>query len=60
MENVNCNNLIGVNIKAQVDTIETVPYLTHLDYARSIRELTEFVDYAVLNLAEDVTTSGII
>ena len=37
-----------------------MPYLTHLDYARSIRELTEFVDYAVLNLAEDVNTSGIV
>lgn len=47
-------------MKAQSDTVETVPYLTHLDYARAIREVTEFVDYVVLNLAEDVTSSGII
>ena len=42
------------------DTVETVPYLTHMDYARAIRELTEFVDYAVLNLADETNTSGIV
>jgi len=57
---INRDNLIGINVKAQADTVETVPYLTHLDYARAIREVTEFVDYTVLNLAEDVTSSGII
>ena len=39
--------------------METVPYLTHLDYVRAVRELTEFSDFTVLNLADDVNTSGI-
>ena len=47
-------------MKAPIDTVESVPYLTHLDYARSIRELTEFVDYTVLNLADEMHTSGIL
>ena len=52
--------MIGVNIKAMEDTLDSVPYLTHLDFARSIRELTEFTDFTVLNLAEHVETSGIL
>ena len=47
-------------MKAMADTIETVPYLTHFDYVRSIRELTEFVDFTVLNIAENIETSGIL
>ena len=47
-------------MKAQYDTLQSVPYLTHLDYARSVREVTEFVDYTVLNLAEETNTSGIL
>jgi len=57
---VNRDNLIGVNVKAQSDTVESVPYLTHLDYARAVRELTEFVDFTVLNLAEQTSSSGIV
>ena len=58
--NANKDNLIGCNVKVQIDTAESVPYLTHLDYSRAVRELTEFVDYTVLNLAEEVGTSGIL
>lgn len=47
-------------MKANIDTVESVPYLTHLDFARAVRELTEFVDYTVLNLAEETHSSGII
>ncbi len=43
-----------------IDTVESVPYLTHLDFARAVRDLTEFVDYTVLNLAEETHTSGIL
>lgn len=43
-----------------MDTIESVPYLTHMDFAKAVRELTEFVDYTVLNLAEETHSSGII
>ena len=57
---VHKDNLIGVNVKAQLETVESVPYLTHLDYSRAVRELTEFADYTVLNLAEEVHTSGIL
>ena len=51
---VNKDNLIGVNVRAMTETVESVPYLTHLDYAKAVRELTEFVDFTVLNLAEDI------
>ena len=54
------DNLIGVNVRAMLDTVETVPYLTHMDYARAVRELTEFVDFTVLNLADGTDTSGIL
>lgn len=52
--------MIGVNVKAQIDTIESVPYLTHLDYVRAVRELTEFVDFTVLNLADETNISGVL
>ena len=55
----NSKNLIGVNIMANLETQESVPYLTHLDFGRSIKELTEFCDFVVLNLSEDLETSGI-
>ena len=51
---LNKDNFVGVNVRAQSDTVETVPYLTHLDFARSVRELTEFADFVVLNLAEEI------
>ena len=47
-------------MKAQLDTVQSVPYLTHLDYARAVREVTEFVDYTVLNLADEMETTGIL
>lgn len=53
---VNKDNLIGLNVKAQNDTVESVPYLTHLDYGRAVRELTEFVDFTVLNLADETSS----
>ena len=34
VKGVNKDNLIGINVKAQYDTVLSVPYLTHLDYAR--------------------------
>ena len=55
----NKDNLIGVNIKAAQETIESVPYLTHLDYNKAVREFTEFVDFTVLNLADETQTSGV-
>ncbi len=60
LDQVNKGNLVGVNVRALTDTLDTVPYLTHLDFARCVRELTEFSDFTVLNLAEQVHTSGIL
>ena len=53
------SNLIGVNIKAMRATVDSVPYVTHFDYIRQVKELTEFADYAVINLEEDIDSSGI-
>ena len=36
-----------------------MPYLTHLDYTKSVRELNDIADYVVLNLADDIGTSGV-
>ena len=48
---LNIGNLIGMNVRASIETAESVPYLTHLDFSRSIRELTDIADYTVLNLS---------
>jgi hypothetical protein len=53
------DNLIGVNFQAAEQTINTVPYLTHLDYVRAVKELTEIADYLVINLALNVNSAGI-
>lgn len=45
---------------ANQETQDSVPYLTHLDFVKGIRELTEMCDYVVLNLTEDISSSGII
>ena len=36
-----------------------MPYLTHTDFERNIKELTDLCDYLVINLCEDNSTSGI-
>ena len=51
--------LIGVNIQANLDTQDSVPYLTHQDFIKVVKELTDFCDYAVLNLCNDKKSSGI-
>ena len=56
---LNIANLVGVNIRPSIQTAESVPYLTHLDFSKAIRELTDVADYAVLNLARDAHSSGI-
>ena len=56
---VNKGNLIGVNIRPSRTTADSVPYLTHLDFTKSVRELNDIADYVVLNLADDVKSSGV-
>ena len=51
--------MIGVNIKAGRETLQTVPYLTFMDYCKGVREFTEIADYLVLNIAEETHTAGI-
>ena len=51
--------LLGVNIQANLDTQSSVPYLTHQDFIRNIKDLTDFCDYAVINLCNDKNSSGI-
>jgi hypothetical protein len=36
-----------------------VPYLTHQDFTRCISGLTDFCDYAVINLCRDKSSSGL-
>ena len=56
---LNIGNLIGVNVRPSLETAATVPYLTHMDFTKAIRELTDVADYTVLNLAKDTNTSGV-
>ena len=57
---LNKGNLIGVNVRPGLQTAESIPYLTHMDFFKCIRELTDVADYTVLNLAQDTHASGII
>ena len=51
---------IGVCIEANRDTAESVPYLTHQDFLKQIKELTDMCDYVVINLSVDgAKTSGL-
>ena len=42
-----------------METQLSVPYLTHTDFEKNIKELTDLCDYLVINLCEDSSTSGI-
>ena len=44
---------------ANKETVNSVPYLTHLDYVKGIKELTEIADYISLNIANNTVASGI-
>lgn len=37
-----------------MDTLESVPYMAHMDYTKQIKELTDMCDYVVIDLAGDV------
>ena len=56
---LNIGNLIGVNVRPSLETAGSVPYLTHMDFSKAIRELTDVADYTVLNLTKDTNTSGV-
>lgn len=39
--------------------MDSVPYLTHLDYVKGVRELNELCDYVSIDLTCNGTSSGI-
>lgn len=43
-------NIVGVSIRANQETIDSVPYLTHLDYLKGVKEMAEVSDYVALDL----------
>jgi hypothetical protein len=48
--NANVCNIVGVSIRANQETIDSVPYLTHLDYVKGVKEMAEVSDYVALDL----------
>jgi len=42
-------------IEANQDTIDSVPYLTHQDMCKQIKELTDLCDYVVVSLSSGGT-----
>ena len=44
------NKHLGVCVNASRETANSVPYLTHQDFIKQIRDLTDMCDYLVLNL----------
>lgn len=53
------DNLVGVNLQASKEVMQSAPYLTHLDFVKGVRDFTELADYAVINIANFIETSGI-
>lgn len=56
--NANVCNIIGVSVRANQETIDSVPYLTHLDYVKGVKEMAEVCDYVALDLTQ-TQSSGI-
>ena len=40
--------------------MDNVPYLTHMDFVKGVRELNELCDYLAIDLTHDIQASGII
>ena len=40
--------------------MDSVPYLTHLDFIKGVRELNELCDYVSIDLTNDGESAGII
>ena len=49
---------VGVCIEASQDTVDSVPYLTHQDFIKQVRELTDMCDYVVINIATNGAKSN--
>jgi len=44
-------NIVGVTLQANRETIDSVPYLTHMDFCKGIKELNELCDYVSIDLS---------
>lgn len=40
--------------------MDSIPYLTHLDFVKGVKELNELCDYVALDLTHDAKSSGIL
>jgi len=45
------NRLLGINVVPNIETIEHAPYLAESDFEQCSREMMEYSDYLVLNIA---------
>lgn len=52
-------NVVGVCVQANQETIDSVPYLTHLDFVKGVRELNELCDYVAIDLTSETGSAGI-
>lgn len=52
-------NIVGVTLQANRETIDSVPYLTHMDFCKGIKELNELCDYVSIDLSREVSSAGI-
>lgn len=50
------NKKLGICVNASRETAHTVPYLTHQDFVKQIRDLTDMCDFLILNLTAPSTS----
>ncbi len=55
----NSSNIIGISLQANPDTADNVPYLTHQDFIKGVKELNELCDYVALDLTHDRESAGV-
>lgn len=50
---------MGVTLQANRETLDSVPYLTHMDFCKGIKELNELCDYVSIDLSREAATAGV-
>jgi hypothetical protein len=53
-------NVVGVTLQANQETLDSIPYLAHLDFVKGIKELNELCDYVSIDLTHDLQSAGIV
>jgi dihydroorotate dehydrogenase len=59
IQSADSRNLIGVTIRPNMATMDSIPYLVQLDYVKGVRELGEHADFLIMDLSGNLATSGI-